>query len=53
MKDSYLEPDFNPVDEARRYVENAHAVLRENGKLDAGFQLANDIIERCEKLIGH
>ena len=35
MKDSYLEPNLNPINEARRYVENAHAVLRENGKLDA------------------
>jgi hypothetical protein len=73
----------NPVEEARRYVDNAKKLLVENGDLDtethlygdrkyvrmagdtlwkgvlhlldatcdAGFRLANDIIDRCAKLI--
>lgn len=35
MKDSkYLEVSNNPVEEARRYVDNARKVLVENGKLE-------------------
>ena len=55
----------NPIEEARRYVDNAKKALNDNGKLlymnydgvqskntcDDGFRLANDIIDRCEKLL--
>lgn len=34
----------NPIDEARRYVDNAKTILKEKGE---GFHIANEIIERC------
>ena len=43
MKDSnYLEIYTNPIDEARRYVQNAKDILNENGKLDTELQLYTD-----------
>ena len=43
MRDSnYAEVDTNPVEEARRYVQNAKDILNKNGKLDTELQLYTD-----------
>lgn len=34
MKEPIKEPVTDPIAEARRYVENAHSILNEKGKLD-------------------
>ena len=40
MKDSnHLEAYKDPVEEARRYVQNAKDILNDNGKLDTELQL--------------
>ena len=41
----------NPVEESRRYVENAQRVLRENGDLDVKTQLYQD--EKYVRAAGH
>ena len=54
MRDFNKEIVLDPISEARRYVDNAHETLRENGKLntETGFDLANKIIDRCEVMMG-
>ena len=43
MKDSnHLEAYKDPVEEARRYVQNAKDILNDNGKLDTELQLYED-----------
>ena len=42
MKDLMIEPEVDPVSEARRYVENAKDLLKEHGKLDYETQLYHD-----------
>ena len=41
----------NPIDEARRYVENAKKTLKENGELDAESGMYQD--EKYVKAAGH
>ena len=42
MKDPVIEIVVDPVNEARRYVENAHTILKEHGNLDYETQLYQD-----------
>ena len=42
MKDHYIEPEYNAVAEARRYVENAKETLRLNGKYNPEFDSYED-----------
>ena len=42
MKEPILEVVTDPVSEARRYVENAKALLRDHGQLDYETQLYQD-----------
>ena len=47
MLDFTKENVLDPVTEARRYVTNAKDLLEKNG------QLANEIIDRCAKLLSN
>lgn len=42
MKDPVIELVVDPVNEARRYVENAQTILKEHGNLDYETQLYQD-----------
>ena len=42
MKDPVIEIVVDPVNEARRYVENAQTILKEHGNLDYETQLYQD-----------
>ncbi len=46
----------DPVEEARRYVENAKTLLVEHGDqnkdvCDSCFRMANEIIDRCAVML--
>lgn len=51
MRDCNLEIVNDPVKEARRYVQNAKDVLRDNGKLNTELQLYED--RKYVRMAGH
>ena len=51
MRDNYKELEYDPIKEARRYVDNARTALRDNGKLNVELNQYED--PKYVKAAGH